>query len=193
MHQLRWGSVGLVLAVACGGSTATKPPPQRAPQAAVEPTIPSSPVHKRGGDKLIVEVGRAGGTLELDNGARLEIPQGALSAPVEITFSRGGHTTAFSNHEWERPLGPTLEIAPALPLGTPVKVSVPLAQMPDGFSESDLALGLEVVSDEQRAVQMTGTQTRWDYLPAATASGRATAQLDSVPGYRLQFVVSKSE
>jgi hypothetical protein len=150
-------------------------------------------VHKRGSDKLIVEVGNAGGTLELDNGARLEIPQGALSEPVEITFGRGGHTTAFSNHEWERPLGPTLTLTPAIALGSPMKVSVPLATLPEGFSESDLALGLEVVSDSQRAVQMTGTQTRWDYLPASTASGRATAQLDAVPGYRLQFVVSKSE
>jgi hypothetical protein len=152
-----------------------------------------APVHKRGGDKLIAEVGTAGGTLELDNGARLEIPKGALNEPIEITFSRGGHTTAFSNHEWERPLGPTLEIAPPLPLGTPVKVSVPMAQLPEGFSEDDLALGLEVVADEQRAVQMHGVQTRWDYLPAQNASGRATAQLDSVPGYRLQFVVSKGE
>jgi hypothetical protein len=196
MHHLRWASAGLVLAVACGGSTAAKPPPQRAAQAhntPVEATEPSSPVHKRGSGKLIVEVGRAGGTLELDNGARLEIPQGALSEPVEITFSRGNHTTAFSNHEWERPLGPTLEIAPAIGLGSPVKVSVPLASLPEGFSEDDLALGLEVVSDTQRAVEMTGTQTRWDYLPASTAGGRATAQLDSVPGYRLQFVVSKSE
>jgi hypothetical protein len=150
-------------------------------------------VHKRGGDKLIVEVGNAGGTLELDNGARLEIPQGALSEPVEITFGRGGHTTAFSNHEWERPLGPTLTLTPTLALGSPVKVSVPLSTLPEGFSESDLALGLEVMSDNQRAVQMTGTQTRWDYLPASTASGRATAQLDALPGYRLQFVVSKSE
>ena len=194
MHHLRWGSVGLVLAVACGGSTASKPPPHRAAQTSpIEHSEPSSPVHKRGSDKLIVEVGRAGGTLELDNGARLEIPQGALSEPVEITFSRGNHTTAFSNHEWERPLGPTLEIAPAIGLGSPVKVSVPMAVLPEGFSEEDLALGLEVPSDKQRAVEMTGTQTRWDYLPAANAKGRATAQLDSVPGYRLQSVVSKSE
>lgn len=192
MHHVRWGSVGLLLAVGCG-STAAKPPPHRAPPARAEHTASIPPVHKRGGDKLIAEMGTAGGTLELDNGARLEIPQGALGEPVEITFSQGGHTTAFSNHEWERPLGPTLEIAPPLGLGTPVKVSVPLSQLPEGFSDEDLALGLEVVSDNQRAVQMHGVQTRWDYLPAANSSGRATAQLDSVPGYRLQFVVSKSE
>jgi hypothetical protein len=185
-----WGKLGLLLLTAC--ASAPVPPPKVATRPVEASAAPISVVHKRGGDKLIVEVGKAGGTLELDNGARLEIPQGALVDNVEVTFSRGTHTTAFSNHEWERPLGPTLEISPEFALGSPIKVSVPVSQLPEGFGEQDLALGLEVPSQNQRQ-QMQGTQTRWDYLPASTTSGRAVAELNSVPGYRLQFVVSKSE
>ncbi|MFT3928007.1 MAG: hypothetical protein QM778_36100 [Myxococcales bacterium] len=152
----------------------------------------SYPVHKRGGDKLTVEVGSAGGTLELDNGARLEIPAGALAEPVTITFSAGARTTAFSNKEHERPLGPTLAIAPEFELSSPATISVPARDIPDGFAEKDFALGLEQLGS-QRAVEMQGTQTRWDYFPAAAQSGRAVAQLAQVPGFRLQFLVSKSE
>jgi hypothetical protein len=197
MHHLRRGSVGPLLfactLMGCSGSN-PKPPPRNAAQAApIAQPAPALPVRKRGGAKLIVDVGEGGGTLELDNGARLEIPQGALNETVEITFSQGTHTTAFSNHDWERPLGPTLEIAPSRAISARIKVSIPMTTLPEGFAETDLALGLEVVSDEQRAVQMHGVQTRWDYLPAAAASGRAVAELDALPGYRLQFVVSKNE
>jgi hypothetical protein len=191
MHQLRWGSVGLLL-IACA-SSAPKPAKPAPAVTVAETPPPALPVRKRGGDKLIVEVGSAGGTLELDNGARLEIPQGALNEPVEITFAQGTKTTAFSNREYERPVGPTLDLAPPVALAVPAKVSVPVQSLPEGFSEADLALGLEVLSEEQRAVQMHGTQTRWDYFPAVSASGRAVAELSSFPGFRLQFVVSKNE
>jgi hypothetical protein len=201
MH--RWGSAGSLLVACvslygcislCGCAAAPKPEPKKPVVAApVEPREATIPVRKKGGDKVIVEVGKAGGTLELDNGARLEIPQGALGETVEITFAHGNKTTAFSNHDWERPLGPTLEIAPGIALGAPVKVSVPVTTLPEGFAETDLALGLEVASDEQRAVQMHGVATRWDYFPAAASSGRAVAELNELPGYRLQFVVSKNE
>jgi hypothetical protein len=193
MHHLRW-AVGLLL-VGCA-STAPKaapttPPPQLA---AEEAERPLSAVHKRGGDKLTVDVGDEGGTLELDNGARLEIPRGALAETTEITFSEGTKTTAFANREWEKPLGPTLEIGPeVVALGSPVRISVPVANLPEGFDLDDLALGLEVVSGEQRAVQMHGVATRWDYIPASSNSGRIVAELSQLPGYRLQFVVSKSE
>jgi hypothetical protein len=190
MHHSRQVVCLLVLS-ACGG-TAASPTPQTAPQAQAAAPEPSHPVRKRGAQKLIVEVGRAGGTLELDNGARLEIPEGALSEAVQITFAAGARTTAFSNKEHERPLGPTLEIAPELALSSPITVSVPATQLPEGFGENDLALGLEILGD-QRAVEMQGVQTRWDYFPAASQGGRAVAELGQVPGYRVQFVVSKSE
>ncbi len=175
---------------ACGGAT-TNSPQAQAPKLAVEQSAPSVAVHERGGKKLIVEVGSAGGTLELGNGARLEIPAGALGETVQLVFSEGQHSTAFSNHEYERPVGPIVEIGPPLALNQPLKLSIPLSRLPDGFEEKDLTLGAEVVSDTQRAVQMHGVQTRWDYLPASSAGGRAVAELGAVPGYRMQFVVSR--
>lgn len=177
---------------ACGGSSTP------APQTAFSGEETSggsgevrSEVHKRGSKKLIAEIGPPGGTLELDNGARLTIPSGALSETVEFTFSEGSHTTAFSNHEYERAIGPTLEIAPGAALGAPVQVSVPLTALPEGFREEHLTLGLEVPSQTQR-LESQNVQTRWDYLPAESKSGRAVASLTEVPGFRVQFLVSKN-
>jgi len=186
MNDLRW--IALVsLVSACGASAAPPAPPTTA--AVVAPR----PVHQRGGEKLIVRVGRAGGTLELDNGARLDIPAGALDEDVELTFADGTRTTAFANRDFERPLGPTLEIAPELALAGPVRLSIPLRNLPEGFGETDLALGVEATASLQRAVGGGGTQTRWDYLAAAPASGRAQAELSRLNGLRVQFIVSKSE
>jgi len=174
----------------CSASTANAPAPQVS-EPEPERRDSSEAVHRSGDSKLIVEVGRGGGVLRLGNGARLDIPEGALNEPVEITFSEGTHTTAFSNHEYERPIGPTLEIAPALDLNQPFKLSVPLGSLPEGFAEKDLTLAAEVMSESQRAVQMQGTQTRWDYLPASSDAGRAVAELSQIPGFRMQFVVSQ--
>jgi len=41
-------------------------------------------------------------------------------------------------------------------------------------------------------VQGAATQTRWDYLGASSSSGRASAELPALPGYRVQFLVSRS-
>jgi hypothetical protein len=184
---ISWSSLSACASSAPGGSSASTTTPVEVRNK----TLPA--VHKRGAQKLIVEVGTAGGTLELDNGARLVIPEGALAQNVEITFSEGARTTAFSNHEYEKPLGPTIEISPEVELASPVRLSIPLKQLPDGFEEKDLAMGLEVVSSTQRAVQGYGVQTRWDYLTASAEGGRAVADLEQIPGYRVQFVVSKSE
>ena len=205
MNYVRWVSrlaCGLACSLAvsaaaltgCGGSPsagATTPAPA-AESSSSEAEI-TAEVHRRGADKLIVVVGPAGGTLELDNGARLVIPAGALTESVEVTFAQGARTTAFSNHDYERALGPTLEIALDSNLQVPLQISIPDTKLPDGFSEKDLALGVEVPSSTQRAVQGQGTQTRWDYLDAKAGAGRALASLPQVPGYRVQFLVSKSE
>jgi ZU5 domain len=183
-----------LVCAACGGSSTP------APQSAVQDAESSggvsgevtSEVHKRGSKKLIAEIGPPGGTLELDNGARLTIPSGALSETVEFTFSEGSRTTAFSNHEYERAIGPTLEIAPGAALSSPVQVSVPITTLPEGFREEHLTLGLEVPSSAQR-LESQNVQTRWDYLPAESKSGRAVASLSEVPGFRVQFLVSKND
>jgi hypothetical protein len=176
------------LVSACGGGAPPAPP--------VVPTasrVVELPVKKRGDQKLIARVGHAGGTLELDNGARLDIPAGALSDEVELTFAEGTRTTAFANRDHERPLGPTLEMTPELPLASPIRVSIPLRDLPEGFDERDVALGVEQVASLQRAVGGGGTQTRWDYVPATSTGGRAAAELSQLNGLRVQFVVSKSE
>jgi len=178
--------------VACGASAPARTSPPMTATAQPPPAV-ESPVHRRGGDKLITSIGPAGGSLSLDNGARLDIPAGALEDHVEVTFATGTRTTAFSNRDFERPVGPTLEIAPALTVSRPLRVSIPLATLPEGFTEADLALGIEGVSSTQRAVQGQATQTRWDYHPARSEHGRAHAELEQVPGLRVQFVVSKSE
>lgn len=175
-----------------GCGAATQKPHQKSPTP-IPLVNPAVPVHQRGGRKLIVEMGRTGGTLELDSGARLEIPEGALAETVQVTFASAARTTAFSNHDYERPLGPTLEITPGLTLATPARVSVPAGNLPEGFTDSDLTLGVEAATSEQRAVQGQGTRTRWDYVPATAQGGRAVAELATVPGYRLQFVVSRGE
>jgi hypothetical protein len=197
MRSSHW-VVGLSLitaasAIGCAASSTSQQPTTLSTASSEPVESSSSEVHKRGGKKLIVEVGPRGGTLELGNGARVAIPQGAFSETVEVTFAEGSHTTAFSNHEYERTVGPTLEISPEVSLSAPLQVSVPLGSLPEGFSDSDLTLGLEVVASEQRAVQSGNVQTRWDYLPATNQSGRAVAELSSLPGYRVQFLVSKND
>lgn len=176
----------------CSSSSAAAPPLQTPATATQEPA--AAPVHRRGQDKLIVEVGPAGGTLELANGARVEIPAGALAAPVKITFAQGAHTTAFDNREGEKALGTPLDLSPAVDVSAPLIVSIPLASLPEGFSESDLTLATEVVAEEQRDYQSSaGLRTRWDYIQAKHAEGRAKADLLPVPGLRVQFILSRPE
>jgi hypothetical protein len=64
--------------------------------------------------------------------------------------------------------------------------------LPEGFREEHLTLGLEVASDAQR-LESQNVQTHWDYLPAESKSGRAVASLSEVPGFRVQFLVSKND
>lgn len=177
--------------VGCASAAPAGPGPVVAPVQS-EPSRSVGEVHKRGTGKLIAEVGPRGGTLELSNGARLSIPPGALSEVVEITLAEGAHTTAFSNHEYERPIGPIVEVSPEVSLNTAALLSVPLGTLPEGFSASDLSVGVETVASAQRVVQGAATQTRWDYLNATASAGRASAELPALPGYRVQFVVSRS-
>jgi hypothetical protein len=191
MHTKHWLVVGAALLGACGAAKTQSQPASNA--AMVPDDEPLGPVFKHGDDKIIITVGSDGGKLELKNGARLEIPDGALKEPVEITLAEGGHTTAFANHEYERAIGPTIEIAPAVVPAVPFVVSIPLEALPEGFTEEDLAMATEVVSDDQRAldVEMTGVQTRWYYMPARSRKGRVVGELAQVPGMRVQFVVSR--
>src|SRR3990170_268878 len=84
----------LTLAAAgCGGG----PEPRQAggsPLGDDEPTAgggssdPVGPAHASGSERVATRVGPAGGTLELANGVRLEIPAGAVARPVEVVLQR---------------------------------------------------------------------------------------------------------
>jgi hypothetical protein len=193
MNCSRW-IAGMSLLAACGGSAAsTSSQPVVAPPAAEEAGAEVLPaVHKRGSQKLIVAVGPAGGTLELDNGARLVIPQGALSGATEVTLAEGARTTAFANHDYERAIGPTLEVGLGEQVQSPLELSIPVGTLPEGFAEKDLTLGVEVPTSSQR-YEGQAVQTRWDYLGASSRAGRAVAQLEQPPQFRVQFLVSRAD
>lgn len=189
------GIAGMMLLAACGSGAAASSETSKAPavmQAEAESAGGElSEVHRRGQEKLVVAVGPAGGTLELDNGARLVIPKGALEQNTEVTLANGARTTAFSNHEYERAVGPIVEVVVEASVLSPVEISIPLAKIPEGFEEKHLTLGVEVPATSQR-YRSANTQTRWDYITASGRSGRAVATLEP-PGYRVQFLVSKSD
>ena len=176
-------------AVGCGGAAAAEP---TLPVMADEP-IASGPVHARGDSSVSARVGSQGGALELTNGARLEIPAGALTEEIEVVFAHGASTQVFSGQDHERPVGPTLAVSPAM-VAAPdhhFVVSVPINLLPDGFGNDDLGLAAEVVDEDQRDLHLGGTQTRWEYGPAHAATGRAIAEIETLGGQRLQFVVSR--
>jgi hypothetical protein len=177
------------LDVACGGGTTATYEETGVPTD--EET--SGPVHVSGDVSATAHMGGAGGTLSLSNGARLEVPSGALGEEVDVIFGVGSRTQAFNNLEYEQAVGPTLLVQPAVVLqpGSRAKVSVPFTTLPSGFSAEEVFLGMEIVEDEQRALQMGGVQTRWVHAPASAESGRLVGEIEELTGLRLQFVVSR--
>lgn len=192
MNSSRGWIAGVTLLAACGGGAASSEPTRTAVVTEAESSGGELPeIHRRGQEKLVVAVGPAGGTLELDNGARLVIPRGAIGENTEVTLATGARTTAFSNHDYERAIGPIVEVVIEAGTQSPIEISIPLGKIPEGFEEKDLTLGVEVPSSSQR-YESANTQTRWDYIAASGRSGRAVAELQP-PGYRVQFLVSKND
>jgi len=157
---------------------------------------PVGEAHARGDNRAATRVGAAGGTLELASGARVEIPAGAITTPVDVVIQRAPPTDAFNNREDERIAGPTFIVTPALNSsnGSKFVVSVPMTtSVPDGFEQTDVAIAYERVAAVQRGMsaELDTTQTRWDHGPASVRSGRMVAELDQLPGFRLQFVWSR--
>jgi hypothetical protein len=123
----------------------------------------------------------------------LEIPEGAISEPVDVSFHVGAEGHAFGDRERQRPLGPLLAVEPALFAtdGASFTVSVPALALPQGWTESDLAFAMEEVDDEQRAIDTLATQTRWNFYPVTVENGRFVARVTGLPGHRLQFGVAR--
>lgn len=181
---------GALFAVACGGGAAETREETTTPVAETPP--PAVPAHARGSDTVTARVGTRGGTLELANGSRLEIPAGALEREVEITMRVAADGQAFEDRELRRPLSAVVEILPQVPAagGQRFRLSMPAQPIPDGFERSDLALGHETDDTRGRPIG-TATHTRWDMWPARIEGERFVSDLDMLAGHRMQFGVSR--
>lgn len=194
MSRVTIATLGTALALAgaaCGGSQRAEPtifePLEQ------EPAPPAGPVSASGAEEARVEVSTAGGVLTLANGARLEIPRGALNEPIEVVIRPDAQGHAFGDSESQRPLGPMVSIQPALTAGAgeSFTISVPAQPIPAGFEEADLAFAMEEVHDQQRAIDTLGTRTFWQFYPVRVENGRFVARVNGVPGHRVQFGVSR--
>jgi hypothetical protein len=184
-----------IWAVGCGGGAQAAPAASTANQvkAARESAGPINPVSKHGSRSVTATLGSGGGTLELDEGPRIVVPAGALKAGQDFVLELASKTTAFSNKESERALGPAFSFSPALdaPDGSMIEISFPLATVPQGYGEPSIAY--EVQEGEAISYGEDSTRTRWEYERAALSGGRVVARLGAVNGLRLQFVLTNLE
>jgi hypothetical protein len=181
----------------CGGGGAAEPDMAGASEATEgdedsEAPAPNNVVRKTGSGSVEALLGAPGGSLELNDGPRVEIPPGAVEGSQEFVLKVAQKTTAFGNRESEKPVGPTFSIAPGIdaPEGRAVIVSIPTGAIPDGWG--DPALGYEV---EVGAIQHgeDSTRTKWQYETAKITGGRIVAELPGLTGLRMQFVLSNLE
>lgn len=137
-------------------------------------------------------MGPGGGTLELANGARLEVPEGCFSEPTLLVLRNAPATTAFLNQEDLAAVGPLVLVSPEIYGGSgEIVFSIPLTALPEGYTDQHLQIANEQPEGDQREYAENSTTTRWHYDRAQHQNGRATARFASLPGMRLQFVVSK--
>jgi len=150
---------------------------------------PNRVVNARGSGTVIATLGAPGGSLELSSGPRVEIPPGAIEGAEEFVLKKAPLTTAFSNDEAERAAGPTFLFSPyaEAPEGRVIKVSIPMASLPDGFGDPALAYEYE---EGARVGAEDSIHTRWDVVEASISGGRLTAEMEALPGLRMQFTVS---
>jgi hypothetical protein len=181
------------LAVGCGGGAPAPAASATTPVKEASETGPRNPVSKRGSGKIAATVGSGGGTLELEEGPRVVIPAGALKGGQEFVLELAGKTTAFSNKESERPLGPTFSFSPAVDAGdgSPLEVSLPLDSLPNGWGEPSIAY--EVEEGTEISYGEDSTRTKWQYQRATAGAGRVKAQLAGLNGLRMQFVLTNLE
>jgi hypothetical protein len=187
----KWFVLG-VLMVGCGGPQAAAPAATTANEAKPGAFAASGPVSKRGSGTVTAKVGPGGGSLELDEGPRVEIPVGTVAEAQDFVLNVAQKTTAFHNKESERALGPTFAFAPALeaPSGDAIEVSFPLASLPEGWG--DPAIAYEVSEGKVIGAE-DSTRTKWQYERASLSGGRVVASLPSVTGLRMQFVLTNLE
>src|SRR5688500_11831565 len=124
MGRLSLASLACIAALGCGSSTSQST--TAGPLVEEEERAPAVRANARGSEEARATVGAAGGTFALANGARLEIPSGALSEEVGLTFALGATGRAFGDAERQRPLGPMLAVEPAIASsGDAFEISIP--------------------------------------------------------------------
>jgi hypothetical protein len=185
-------SVVCSILVGCGGGAANNAGAELESES-YSAKAPSSPVHESGGTEVTATFGPPGGTLELQNGVRVEIPSGTVEEATDVVLKVAPITTVFKNVEFEKTIGPAFLVTPELspPEGKTLVVSIPFGAFPDDYGESNLYLATEEIGNEQRAFGENSTATRWEYRKVKLENGRAVAALDNLSGMRLQFVLSK--
>ena len=187
---------GTCLLVACGSGAAPADstlPIESAPAPGARSSGPSTAAHEHGDHQASARMGRAGGDLTLGNGARLEIPPGALEQETEVVFSLGEEVNAFRNREDERTVGPALVVAPEVASANGAKfiVTLPYTSLPEGFTEEHVAIAFERHAEGATGFRGGATRTTWEHAAArVTPDHKLRAELDALPGMRVQFVVS---
>ena len=177
--------------VGCGGSSANAPAANTANEAKPDLAVSTRPVSKRGSGSVAATVGTGGGSLELSEGPRVEIPAGAVTETMDFVLKVAPKTTAFFNKESERPLGPTFSFSPNVEAsGGAIEVSFPLASLPEGWGEPSIAYE---VSEGAIVGAEDSVRTRWQYERASLSAGRVVAQLPNLTGLRMQFVLTNLE
>jgi hypothetical protein len=179
----------------CGGSQAAAPGASTANEvngAAEKPAHhasgPQNAVSKSGSGSVTATLGPGGGSLELTEGPKVTVPAGVIEGGQDFVLKLASVTTAFSNKESEKALGPTFSFSP--PLDASVEVSFPLGSMPDGWGDPSIAY------EQQQGAEIKGedsTRTKWQYERARYTGGRVVATLPQAPGMRLQFTLTNLE
>lgn len=184
-----------IIVFGCGGSAGESSSADTTSYSADE--APSGPVIKSGSNSVAAVMGPAGGRLDLANGARLEVPAGAIEGSQEIVFKDAPKTTAFKDEDVQgnRPVGPIVLATPDLyaPEGSYFVVSIPFSSMPEGYGPNSLLLAYETPSSQQREFAEDTTVTIWNYEQASIINGRAVGKLGTLPGMRFQFILSRDE
>lgn len=186
-------SLGTCLAMALSGCNNAAPAPASAAAERGSEGAESAPavvgtVNRRGSRSVSAEMGPAGGRLELTEGPRVVVPAGVVTDTEEFVLQTATLTTAFSNEELEKAVGPTFSFAPGLEAaGATIEVSMPLPSVPEGWGEPALAYEYPISA---RVGAEDSVHTKWQYENARLSGGRVTAQVDALPGMRLQFVLS---
>src|SRR5262245_59174908 len=97
--QIRAAIVLALALAACGGGTSQTHTTTATTDEPPPPPPPAAAAHARGDSSVSARVGRQGGSLELANGARLEIDPNVLTDEVEITMRVGEGAHVFDTSE----------------------------------------------------------------------------------------------